>query len=475
MIGIRDGLAAVPEWAAVTVLPIYHVRPGMIDGDRYGANPSVARTTSARTPTDLSPTSSPSAPANLAAGLGQPFVKSTTASRRRVCSGVLIVAAALLVFLVVGQRSLITASVGVLGHLKWTWLLAAVPLEWVSMTALARMQGRLLTAGDAPVRPLPILATVYAGNAISATVPLAGPQMGVVFAFRRFKQLGVDGAVVAWTLVVAGLISSLAAALMLTVGAVLTGNDVVAVTGAVGGVVAVAIGGLAMVAVRCSAVRRAVEPPAAWILARARRRRGRPGDDPAAIIAGVVGRLRAVRLPPAGWAMVTLAAVLNWLADAGVLAASLAAVGAPVPWRGLLLAYAVGTAASSVSVTPGGLGVAETALALSLMGVGVRHPLALAAALVYRFVSFWLVVSVGWLAYVLLRRGPAGAGTIRQSHGSGERDVFLPVSGADLRARPGRGGVGSSETRRWPVPAKAVRWHESSRRRTSLSNRDRQP
>src|SRR6202008_425210 len=108
----------------------------------------------------------------------------------------------------------------------------AVPLELVSMTALARMQGRLLTAGHARVRPLPILATVYAGNAISATVPLAGPQMGVVFAFRRFKQLGADAAVVAWALAVAGLISSLAAALVLTVGAVLTGNDVVAVTGA---------------------------------------------------------------------------------------------------------------------------------------------------------------------------------------------------------------------------------------------------
>jgi hypothetical protein len=238
---------------------------------------------------------------------------------------------------------------------------------------------------------------------------------------------------------------------------------------------AVVIGGLAMVAVRCPAVRRAVEPPAAWILARERCRPSRPGDDPAAMIAGVASRLRAVRLSPAGWAMVTVAAVLNWLADAGVLAASLAAVGAPVPWRGLLLAYAVGTAASSISVTPGGLGVAETALALSLMGVGVRHPLALAAALVYRLVSFWLVVFVGWLAYLLLRRGPAGSGTIRQSHRSGQKNVYLPLSAADLQARQGRGDMGRWETMRSPVRATAVRWHESSRRRTGLSNRRRQP
>jgi hypothetical protein len=34
------------------------------------------------------------------------------------------------------------------------------------------------------------------------------------------------------------------------------------------------------------------------------------------------------------------------------------------------------------------------------MSAGVRHPLALAAVLVYRFISFWMVISVGWLTYL---------------------------------------------------------------------------
>ena len=96
-----------------------------------------------------------------------------------------------------------------------------------------------------------------------------------------------------------------------------------------------------------------------------------------------------------------LLAFLNWLADAGVLAASIAAVGAPVPWRDLLFVYAVGTAVASAGVVPGGLGVVEGALALTLMGAGLRHPVALAAVLIYRLISFWMVISVGWLIYFL--------------------------------------------------------------------------
>ncbi len=57
-------------------------------------------------------------------------------------------------------------------------------------------------------------------------------------------------------------------------------------------------------------------------------------------------------------------------------------------------------------VVPGGLGVVEGALALTLMGAGLRHPVALAAVLIYRAISFWVVISVGWLIYFL---GPGRA------------------------------------------------------------------
>jgi hypothetical protein len=377
----------------------------MVDADDCRATAVVERIRPTQTPNALSAMLTPLAETSIPAAEFPQVSPTRRSTWRRISRRWIILGATtVVVVLLVGQRRLVASSFEVLGHLKWLWLLAAVPLELVSMAALARMQGRLLTAGRAPVPFLPVVATVYAGNAISATVPLAGPQMGTVFAFRRFKQLGLDVAVVAWTLVVGGLTSSLAAALLLTVGALLTGNDVVAATGAAGGIVGVGVLVATIAAVRCPAVRKALHRPVAWILTQAGRQLGRPSDDLEGVARGLAARWQSTHLPVSSWAMVALVAVMNWLADAGVLGASVAAVGAPVPWRGLLLAYGAGMAASTISITPGGLGVTEAALSLSLMGVGVRHPLALAAALVYRFVSFWLVVSVGWLTYVVVSR-----------------------------------------------------------------------
>ena len=51
------------------------------------------------------------------------------------------------------------------------------------------------------------------------------------------------------------------------------------------------------------------------------------------------GRLCSLSLPASGWVTVVMVAFLNWLADVGVLAASVVAVGAPVPLHQLLDAY----------------------------------------------------------------------------------------------------------------------------------------
>ena len=248
-----------------------------------------------------------------------------------------------MVVLLVSERDLIVSSFRVAAHLEWAWFVLAVALESLSLASFARMQCRLLRTGARRVRTLPVMATAYAGNALSATLPLVGPQMSTVFVFRRFKQLGVDATVAGWALVVAGVVSSLASALLFVVGAVLSGNDVLA-TGAAGGAVGLGFFALATVAIRRPAVLGAVHRPAGWVLRQAWRVLGRPAQDPDAVLGDLVARLGSLRLPPSGWLTVVLLAFLNWLADAGVLAASIAAVGAPVPGRDLLFVYAVGTA-----------------------------------------------------------------------------------------------------------------------------------
>jgi putative heme transporter len=327
-----------------------------------------------------------------------PCQKVASPWRRLGRLGLTAVAAGAVVVLLVRERDLIASSFRVAAHLEWAWFVLAVALESLSLASFARMQCRLLRAGARRVGLLPVMATAYAGNALSATLPLVGPQMSTVFVFRRFKQLGVDASVAGWALVVAGVVSSLASGLLFVVGAILSGNDVVA---AAGGAVGLGFFALATVAIRRPAVLGVVHRPAGWVLRQAWRVLGRPAQDPDAVLGDLVTRLGSLRLPPSGWLTVTLLAFLNWLADAGVLAASIAAVGAPVPWRDLLFVYAVGTAVASAGVVPGGLGVVEGALALTLMGAGLRHPVALAAVLIYRLISFWMVISVGWLIYFL--------------------------------------------------------------------------
>jgi hypothetical protein len=101
---------------------------------------------------------------------------------------------------------------------------------------------------------------------------------------------------------------------------------------------------------------------------------------------------------------VTGLALANWLTDAAVLAVSIRAAGAAVPWHVLLLIYGSGVAAQSLTVTPGGFGVAEGTLGLTLVAAGLSPGPALAAVLLYRLVSFWLVASAGWLVFLRLRR-----------------------------------------------------------------------
>jgi uncharacterized protein (TIRG00374 family) len=101
-------------------------------------------------------------------------------------------------------------------------------------------------------------------------------------------------------------------------------------------------------------------------------------------------------------------AVINWISDAAVLAVSLVAVGAAVPLCALLLAYALSQAAASVPVLPGALGVAEGSLALALACAGVHPAAALEAALVYRLITYWFQLPLGWALWAVLRRRERG-------------------------------------------------------------------
>jgi uncharacterized protein (TIRG00374 family) len=72
------------------------------------------------------------------------------------------------------------------------------------------------------------------------------------------------------------------------------------------------------------------------------------------------------------------------------------AVHIAVPWPGVLAAYVLAQIPASLRLTPGNIGVIEAGLAALLSFYGVPPQEALAAALLYRAVSFWALQPIGW-------------------------------------------------------------------------------
>ena len=329
---------------------------------------------------------------------------------RRAGAVITVAALAGLAAAAVAERAAVTASFAVLGHPHSLWIPAAVLLESVSMAAFAIMLRRLLAAGGASVGIRPVLATAYAANAVSVSVPLAGPGLATAFTFRRFTRQGADAPLAGWSLLAGGVVSSAAAALVVVAGGLASGNILAAAVAVPGGVLTMAVLAAAGAAARRPRIGGGLERLAAWAVRQASRLSGRPAGEPGQIIRAWTQRLGSLQLPLRGWLMVAALAVANWLGDAAVLAVSIQATGATVPWHDLLLVYASGIAAQSLNITPGGLGVTEAALGAALVGAGLGAGPALAAVLLYRLASFWLVALVGWLVLFWLRRPQARPG-----------------------------------------------------------------
>jgi hypothetical protein len=85
------------------------------------------------------------------------------------------------------------------------------------------------------------------------------------------------------------------------------------------------------------------------------------------------------------------------------------AVGVGVPWKGLLLAYGAGQLAANLPITPGGLGVVEGSLTIALVAFGGGETQTVAAVLLYRIISFWGELPVGWATWAAIVWGNRGS------------------------------------------------------------------
>jgi uncharacterized protein (TIRG00374 family) len=79
------------------------------------------------------------------------------------------------------------------------------------------------------------------------------------------------------------------------------------------------------------------------------------------------------------------------------------AIGIDITFFATFLVFTFGVAAATATPTPGGLGGAEAALVGGLIAQHVALPQALAAALLYRLVTFWLGLLIGVIATAIMQ------------------------------------------------------------------------
>jgi uncharacterized membrane protein YbhN (UPF0104 family) len=307
-------------------------------------------------------------------------------------------------------RHTLAASLTALSQLSWAWCLAALGFEAVSLATFGLSRRRLLCADGHRAGFGSVMAVTYAGNALQMTIPVAGTQVALLYSYREFRRRGLGSALTGWALAVSAILSTAALALILLAGVITGGISVATAAGLVGAAAFLVPATAMLLGLRYPQVRGALCRIVTRILAFSHRLIRWPPEGAENALHDVLDRVARIRLSWPRYTEVFVLSMLNWAADCGCLASTIRATGSPIPWHGLLLAYAAGVAIACTGFTPGGFALVEAALTAALVASGLTTPAALASVLAYRLISFWMILIGGWILMIALtraRNGPA--------------------------------------------------------------------
>ncbi len=125
------------------------------------------------------------------------------------------------------------------------------------------------------------------------------------------------------------------------------------------------------------------------------------------LLGEVIPRLLDIAQRPAKLAEGIGGSLLVTAAYIGCLAVSVRAFGGSLPIVAVAAVYLTGSAIGSAVPTPGGLGAVEAALSAGLTAAGLHGATAISSVLLFRTVTFWLPVPLGWAAMSYLQRHDA--------------------------------------------------------------------
>ncbi len=278
-------------------------------------------------------------------------------------------------------------------HFNWWWTVPAVIAEIASYFCFAAMQFELLQAGHLRAPWTPLVKLSFASQAITNSLPI-GNAVSSVYGFRWFRRFGADNTLAVWAL--AGTL--VAASVSLSLVAIL-GLGVATQEGASLDLVPVLIGTfIVMLGIGSLFVyERPLHAVVSGALKLSVAVTGRPRGDTVALIDRITAWMTAVRLNWSQIGRIITWGAFNWLLDCACFAMMFLALGAPIPWKGLLLAYGAGQLAATLPITPGGLGVVEGSITVALVAFGGPEASTAYAVLLYRIISFWMILVIGWV------------------------------------------------------------------------------
>lgn len=303
-------------------------------------------------------------------------------------------------WVVSGKTDELSGATTYLRHLRWWWVAVAVGAEAVSYLALASLQRRLLRSGGVRVPMAPMTGIALAGNAIANSLP-GGLVFYSAYNYRQYRRFGADEVLAGWTLVAFNAVTFVSLSVISLVGLTmaLTAGNAYDLVEAILGIAIFA--GLIVI----------LWAERVWLLSHITRvvglsqrvlRHPSPSRSAGDVVHGWVDRMSAITPSRRNWARAMVMGFGNWIADCACLVLAFMAVGAGVPWRGLLLAYGAGQLAAILPITPGGLGVVEGSITVALVTFGGGQASTVAAVLLYRLISFWLLLPVGWASWLAL-------------------------------------------------------------------------
>lgn len=325
--------------------------------------------------------------------------------------GLTVVALAVVLYLFWPLFGELRAAADLFRRAHWGWLAAAIAIQWISYGCLTALNYLLLSPFDGRIGFWRLMAILPAMAFIEVALPSAGAS-GVVLRARLLGRSGYAVEASTFTLAMEALYLTVA-----TVAASLAGVSYLVRAGDLGPARLAALGGTALVVVAAvGAVVWAGHDPARaerLVVSQVDRwnrlaPRLRQPPIPAEHVSERVERFYAglAQLGRAPRRLFMLMAGGRVALDVATLGACFAAFGYVIAPGALLTGYGLMLLVSGLAALPGGLGLADASLAVIFARLGAPGAVAVAAALAYRLIAFWLLRFVGFVTWQALEARP---------------------------------------------------------------------